>query len=176
MYSLEYTGEEGVQTEAETKPFQQALAAGPQGAQAKLENLTPENLNPENLNSENLNPENLNKEYAPLNQHSETQEEFTIQYKPGEGVFDQFRYVIVHHVVLIFTHLHSTLYIVNCTLYIVHCILTLYIVYCTLYIVYCTLYNIYSETLNNKYIERIHQMSYSSLSDNGMLQIFSFVN
>ena len=34
---------------------------------------------------------------------------------------------------------------------------------------------IYSETLNNKYIERIHQMSYSSLSDNGMLQIFSFL-
>ena len=32
----------------------------------------------------------------------------------------------------------------------------------------------YSETLNNEYIERIHQMSYSSLSDNGMLQIFSF--
>ena len=26
----------------------------------------------------------------------------------------------------------------------------------------------------NEYIERIHQMSYSSLSDNGMLQIFSF--
>ena len=33
----------------------------------------------------------------------------------------------------------------------------------------------YSETLNNKYIEWIHQMSYSSLSDNGMLQIFSFL-
>jgi len=33
-----------------------------------------------------------------------------------------------------------------------------------------------SETLNNEYIERIHQMSYSSLSDNGMLQIFSFFN
>ena len=32
---------------------------------------------------------------------------------------------------------------------------------------------IYSETRNNEYIERIHQMSYSSLSDNGMLQIFS---
>ena len=32
----------------------------------------------------------------------------------------------------------------------------------------------YSETLNNKYVERIHQMSYSSLSDNGMLPIFSF--
>ena len=29
-------------------------------------------------------------------------------------------------------------------------------------------------TLKNEYIERIHQMSYSSLSDNGMLQIFSF--
>ena len=29
--------------------------------------------------------------------------------------------------------------------------------------------------LNNEYIERIHQMSYSSLSDNGMLQIFSFL-
>ena len=28
---------------------------------------------------------------------------------------------------------------------------------------------LYSETLNNKYIERIHQMSYSSLSDNGTL-------
>ena len=25
------------------------------------------------------------------------------------------------------------------------------------------------KTLNNEYIERIHQMSYSSLSDNGML-------
>ena len=35
---------------------------------------------------------------------------------------------------------------------------------------------IYSETLNNEYIERILQMSYSSLSDNGMLQIFSFLN
>ena len=33
----------------------------------------------------------------------------------------------------------------------------------------------YSETLDNEYIERIHQMSYSSLSDNGMLQIFSFL-
>jgi len=33
----------------------------------------------------------------------------------------------------------------------------------------------YSEPLNNEYIERIHQMSYSSLSDNGMLQIFSFL-
>ena len=32
----------------------------------------------------------------------------------------------------------------------------------------------YSETLDNEYIERIHQMSYSSLSDSGMLQIFSF--
>ena len=32
----------------------------------------------------------------------------------------------------------------------------------------------YSKTLNNEYVERIHQMSYSSLSDNGMLQIFSF--
>ena len=38
----------------------------------------------------------------------------------------------------------------------------------------CVVY-IYSETLNNEYIERIHQMSYSSLSDNGMLQIFSFL-
>ena len=34
---------------------------------------------------------------------------------------------------------------------------------------------IYSETLNNEYIERIHQMSYSSHSDNGTLQIFSFL-
>ena len=33
----------------------------------------------------------------------------------------------------------------------------------------------YSETLNNEYIERIHQMSYFSLSDNGMLQIFSLI-
>ena len=33
---------------------------------------------------------------------------------------------------------------------------------------------IYSETLNNECIERIPQMSYSTLSDNGMLQIFSF--
>ena len=33
----------------------------------------------------------------------------------------------------------------------------------------------YSETHNNEYIERIQQMSYSSLSDNGMLQIFSFL-
>ena len=33
---------------------------------------------------------------------------------------------------------------------------------------------LYSETLNKSYIERIHQMLYSSLSDNGMLQIFSF--
>jgi len=29
--------------------------------------------------------------------------------------------------------------------------------------------------LNKPYIKRIHQMSYSSLSDNGMLQIFSFL-
>ena len=36
------------------------------------------------------------------------------------------------------------------------------------------IYVLYSETLNKEYIERIHQMSYSSLSDNGMLQIFSF--
>ena len=35
--------------------------------------------------------------------------------------------------------------------------------------------SLYSETRNNEYIERIHQMSYSSLSDNGMLQIFSFL-
>ena len=34
---------------------------------------------------------------------------------------------------------------------------------------------LYSETLNNEYIERTPQMSYSSLSDNGMLQIFSFL-
>jgi len=33
----------------------------------------------------------------------------------------------------------------------------------------------YSETLNNECMERIHQMSYSLLSDNGMLQIFSFL-
>ena len=33
----------------------------------------------------------------------------------------------------------------------------------------------YSETLNNEYIERIHQMPSSSLSDNGMLQTFSFL-
>jgi len=39
-----------------------------------------------------------------------------------------------------------------------------------------TIKNWYSETLNNEYIERIiHQMSYSSLSDNGILQIFSFL-
>ena len=36
-------------------------------------------------------------------------------------------------------------------------------------------HNKYSETLNNEYIERIHQMSYSLLSDNGMLQIFRFL-
>ena len=34
---------------------------------------------------------------------------------------------------------------------------------------------LYSETHNNEYIERVHQMSYSSLRDNGMLQIFSFL-
>jgi len=34
---------------------------------------------------------------------------------------------------------------------------------------------IYSKTVNNEYTERIHQMSYSSLSDNGILQIFSFL-
>ena len=33
----------------------------------------------------------------------------------------------------------------------------------------------YSETLNNEYIESIHQMSYSSLSNNGMLQMFDFL-
>ena len=32
-----------------------------------------------------------------------------------------------------------------------------------------------SETHNKEYIERILKMSYSSLSDNGMLQIFSFL-
>jgi len=37
------------------------------------------------------------------------------------------------------------------------------------------LWSIYSETLNIEYIERIHQISYSLLSDNGMLQIFSFL-
>ena len=42
-------------------------------------------------------------------------------------------------------------------------------------IIYRVSHIIYSETLNKEYIERIHQMSYSSLSDNGMLQIFSFV-
>ena len=41
---------------------------------------------------------------------------------------------------------------------------------------YLEIMNDYSETLNKEYIERIHQMSYSSLSDNGMLQIFSFFN
>ena len=35
--------------------------------------------------------------------------------------------------------------------------------------------NMYSETLNNEYIERIYKMSYSSLSDNGIMQIFSFL-
>ena len=35
--------------------------------------------------------------------------------------------------------------------------------------------NKYSEPLTNEYIERIHQMSYSSVSNNGMLQIFSFL-
>ena len=39
---------------------------------------------------------------------------------------------------------------------------------------FCNYYNTKSETLNDEQIERIHQMSYSSLSDNGMLQIFSF--
>ena len=38
----------------------------------------------------------------------------------------------------------------------------------------CLLVVRYSETLNKEYIERIHPMSYSSLSANGMLQIFSF--
>ena len=33
----------------------------------------------------------------------------------------------------------------------------------------------YNYTLNKSYIERIHQMSYSSLSNNGMLQMFSFL-
>ena len=33
----------------------------------------------------------------------------------------------------------------------------------------------YRYTLNIKYIKRIYQMSYSLLSDNGMLQIFSFL-
>ena len=36
-------------------------------------------------------------------------------------------------------------------------------------------YSYYSDTLNNEYIERIHQMLYSSLSDNEMLPIFSFL-
>ena len=33
----------------------------------------------------------------------------------------------------------------------------------------------YSETLNNQYIERIYQMSYSSIYDIGMLQISRFL-
>ena len=33
----------------------------------------------------------------------------------------------------------------------------------------------YSKTINNEYIERIHQISYSLLSDIKMLQIFSFL-
>ena len=33
----------------------------------------------------------------------------------------------------------------------------------------------YSETHNNEYIEKIHQMSYSSLSDNGLFLKFSFL-
>ena len=36
-------------------------------------------------------------------------------------------------------------------------------------------FSLYDETLNNEYIKRIHQKSYYSLSDNGMLQIFSFL-
>ena len=36
-------------------------------------------------------------------------------------------------------------------------------------------YKGYSETLNNEYIERIHQISNSLLYDNEMLQIFSFM-
>ena len=42
---------------------------------------------------------------------------------------------------------------------------------------YCLLLyliNYYSETLNKEYIERIPQMSYSSLCDNGILQMFDF--
>ena len=42
-------------------------------------------------------------------------------------------------------------------------------------IIILRIFNKYSETLNKEYIERIHQMSYSSLSDDGMLQIFSFL-
>ena len=42
-------------------------------------------------------------------------------------------------------------------------------------LIYVITLKMYSETLNNEYIERIHQMSYSSLSDNGMLQVFSFL-
>ena len=37
------------------------------------------------------------------------------------------------------------------------------------------IYLYFSETLNKEYIERIQQMSYSSVSDNGMLQIFSIL-
>ena len=42
-------------------------------------------------------------------------------------------------------------------------------------LIYVITVKMYSKTLNNEYIERIHQMSYSSLSDNGMLQVFSFL-
>ena len=36
-------------------------------------------------------------------------------------------------------------------------------------------YLYYSETLNKEYIERIHQMSYSSLSDNRMYRYLVFL-
>ena len=45
----------------------------------------------------------------------------------------------------------------------------------SVYLLLSFIYLFYSEPLNMEYIERIHQMSYSSLSDNGMLQIFSFL-
>ena len=41
--------------------------------------------------------------------------------------------------------------------------------------IYLWIFLLYSETLNKECIERIHQMSFSSLSDYGMLQIFSFL-
>ena len=46
---------------------------------------------------------------------------------------------------------------------------------CTIMKTESDLRNIQWNPYYNEYIERIHKMSYSSLSDNGMLQIFSFL-
>ena len=64
------------------------------------------------------------------------------------------------------THVHCTVYIVQCTLYSVHCTVyivqcTLYSVHCTVYIVQCTLYSVHCTVYIVQctlYISRLHRV------------------